>query len=115
MKNLKESIKYMTKISGDNISVRRKATSNMVKASISLKKVAPIMRANGRTIKCKERVKLTSNRVNFSTPENGRLTSIMVGEFFTPILPQTPSGFHTKVSSKMGSSKVVVSSGSKTH
>jgi len=63
----------------------------MDKAVINFKEGAHITKDNGETIKWREKEKLTSERENFNTPENGRLTNTMDGVSYIPIhLPIAP-------------------------
>jgi len=75
----------MTRKSDENILARRKATSSMVRADTSLKKVDPTTKANGETTRWKAKAKLISKRASWNTQESGKPTSTMAGESFTRI------------------------------
>lgn len=57
----------------------------MDKDDINSKKEELFTKANGKIIKCKEKDNLTLNKASSNIPDNGKLTSIMDGEFYTQI------------------------------
>lgn len=84
-----------------NILDKKKVMLSMDKENISLKEMGPIIKVNGETIKLKEKGSLISDMDKCSILENGKLTSIMVGVYYTLILKEPLNGKNTKDNSKM--------------
>lgn len=73
---------------------------------INLKKMVLIIKANGKTTKCKAKANLSSAKTSYNTRANGNPTNTTAGEHNTPTRSQPSPGYLTKDNLKMVSNKV---------